>query len=339
MQRPSEVPAITAAAAEACSLHELGERVLPRMLRLTGASAGLFYRYDDAGRIVSIAGEIADLMDHYARHYLRCDPVHDRPRALAPEPRVVFATRLVDRGAYQRSEAYGEFYRAYELDHLACIWLTHAPYQAPGMTGLLLARGRRSGEFERTDERAIAGVLPVLAAAVARAARLHELERQRDALAAIAAGPAAAARMILSRAGAPIWMSPSASALLPSIPAALRGEARRLADGGPARAAPLAVERGVVAQLSIVRDASGEPLVLVELASERGAVAELARRLGLTNAEAAVLRHVARGLSNAAIADELGSSVETVRTHVRHVLAKLGVETRVQAALIATRGA
>ena len=46
-----------------------------------------------------------------------------------------------------------------------------------------------------------------------------------------------------------------------------------------------------------------------------------------------MLRHVALGKSNKDIAVTLDISEETVKTHVRHVLAKLGAENRAQAAV------
>ncbi len=55
----------------------------------------------------------------------------------------------------------------------------------------------------------------------------------------------------------------------------------------------------------------------------------------LTARELQVLGGIARGLSNRAIADDLGMAERTARTHVSNILAKLGLASRTQAALYA----
>jgi DNA-binding NarL/FixJ family response regulator len=55
----------------------------------------------------------------------------------------------------------------------------------------------------------------------------------------------------------------------------------------------------------------------------------------LSQREAEVLRLLARGLANKEIARALGLGEQTVKTHVSSLLAKLGVRSRTQAALLA----
>ena len=57
----------------------------------------------------------------------------------------------------------------------------------------------------------------------------------------------------------------------------------------------------------------------------------------LTQRESQVLRHLASGLTNKEIAAALNISYETVKEHVQHVLRKIGVSDRTQAAVWAVR--
>jgi DNA-binding NarL/FixJ family response regulator len=89
--------------------------------------------------------------------------------------------------------------------------------------------------------------------------------------------------------------------------------------------------------------ASGEALLapsitrrLVERFSRpRSAVSQIGPLSDLTPREMEVLRLMARGLSNAEIADALVVSEATVKSHVAHVLPKLGLRDRVQAVVFA----
>ncbi|MCE1252332.1 MAG: LuxR C-terminal-related transcriptional regulator [Anaerolineae bacterium] len=57
----------------------------------------------------------------------------------------------------------------------------------------------------------------------------------------------------------------------------------------------------------------------------------------LTARELDVLKHVANGASNAEIAVELCLALNTVKRHLNHIFAKLGVKTRTQAVILARR--
>ncbi len=97
-------------------------------------------------------------------------------------------------------------------------------------------------------------------------------------------------------------------------------------------------EEDLVAAVHAAR--TGEPHLPAEL------VAELMHRLDrshrpirdeLTARELDVLRLLAAGLNNAAVADRLGLSVNTVRHHVQGILNRLGVHTKLQAVTLALR--
>jgi DNA-binding NarL/FixJ family response regulator len=55
----------------------------------------------------------------------------------------------------------------------------------------------------------------------------------------------------------------------------------------------------------------------------------------LTDHELEVLKLVARGMTNKEVAEELYVSETTVKTHVSHVLTKLGIRDRVQVVVVA----
>lgn len=57
----------------------------------------------------------------------------------------------------------------------------------------------------------------------------------------------------------------------------------------------------------------------------------------LTDRELDVLKHVARGSSNLQIAEELNITINTVKAHLKNILAKLQLENRTQAAAYALK--
>ncbi|MGZ4392356.1 MAG: helix-turn-helix domain-containing protein [Gaiellaceae bacterium] len=72
-------------------------------------------------------------------------------------------------------------------------------------------------------------------------------------------------------------------------------------------------------------------------AAPKGPQPSEAADLGLTKRQLEVLQLLAEGKSTGQIADELVLSKTTVRNHIAHILANLGVHTRVQAVIVASR--
>lgn len=72
-------------------------------------------------------------------------------------------------------------------------------------------------------------------------------------------------------------------------------------------------------------------------AQPTGARPEVPEQSRLTQRQLEVLQLLAEGKSTAQIADELVLSKTTVRNHIAHLLANLGVHTRVQAVIMAAR--
>ncbi|MGH7655677.1 MAG: response regulator [Gemmatimonadaceae bacterium] len=66
-------------------------------------------------------------------------------------------------------------------------------------------------------------------------------------------------------------------------------------------------------------------------------LAKFTPRVELTARELEVLRHMANGLRNQAIADAIGRTSATVKAHVRHILEKLGATDRTEAITVALR--
>lgn len=94
---------------------------------------------------------------------------------------------------------------------------------------------------------------------------------------------------------------------------------------------------------AIQRVAKGEmvvaPALMLKLANMLDSTQQNQSReslmVSLTEREREILAHLARGESNKAIARELEISHDTVKLHVRHILSKLNLTSRVEAAIFA----
>jgi LuxR family transcriptional regulator, maltose regulon positive regulatory protein len=101
----------------------------------------------------------------------------------------------------------------------------------------------------------------------------------------------------------------------------------RLEQDGLLTAAP----DGTLCFHPVVRD------VLLRMVAARRRAAASVGIAGLTRRENEVLALMAEGLANRAIAKRLFISEKTTKTHIGHIFDKLGVESRVQAVLVAQK--
>jgi len=100
-----------------------------------------------------------------------------------------------------------------------------------------------------------------------------------------------------------------------------------------------AIERAMRGDSTISPEMTGKLVdAFKALPSAAAAAADLAPDPieSLSPREAEILSHIARGASNKEIARDLGIAETTVKIHVQHVLRKLEVSSRVQAAVAAT---
>lgn len=219
------------------------------------------------------------------------------------------------------------------------------------MVGLALSRDER--DFSER-ERAVLELLRTRLAQLRRDAAVREreqlwrstLERSLDALGRGVVVLDRAGRIELSTARARDALArhlrwPPDAPVPPQVIAEwLRRErARARREGG--RGAPLPLvsagaEGELYARLLLAREPGEHDMILLE---ERPAIGTLAWQaaLGLSRRQSAVLGLVARGHTNAQVAQQLGISPRTVQKHLEHVYDAFGVRTRAGAVAWALR--
>ena len=334
------VSRIAGATSEAVSLDDLGDEVLPLLERTFATSTSLLYGCREGNVIDTVAGGmVADGREYLDEHY-PSDPMQTFMRQ--HNPWIFHGTRCPEWNYYRKLPVHQFLVRTGVADYVH-LRLSDTGHHAPGTVAIVLARSRRQPDFSESDHMLLARVLPSLTAVARRHKRIAEEIRGRAVVEAVAAADPSP-RLALDARGALQWASPRAAELLhldrQPLPPQLAAVARRLTSGAPAPAT-LAIHgkegTSIRAELRLTHTRGGVALVVVAL-EEPGVpprLVELARRVELTQTEAEVLALLARGLSDRQIARRRFVSPATVHTHVSRVLAKLGVSSRVQAALLA----
>ncbi|MDX7952218.1 response regulator transcription factor [Lichenihabitans sp. Uapishka_5] len=169
--------------------------------------------------------------------------------------------------------------------------------------------------------------------------RVH-LANARAARGALAALDATGSALVaVDSGGTVLWSTPQARALLPddltaALPAAALADAALTPDGV---ATLPSSEAGPLSARIVGRIGANEMLFRLERPDTRRHDEILAARFALTAREAEVLLWIARGKPNRDIAEILSLSPRTVNKHLETIFAKLGVENRASAAVLAAR--
>ena len=150
----------------------------------------------------------------------------------------------------------------------------------------------------------------------------------------------------VDRAGQVLWSTPQAARLLTGIapesaplglPATAHGWLSGCLSGATVVPLSLSDRGGTSYSLSFIGSTGDE--ILLRLARDGSATGleRLTARLRITNREAEVLLWLSRGKSSRDIGEILGLSPRTVTKHLEAIYAKLGVENRTAASVIAAR--
>jgi DNA-binding response OmpR family regulator/DNA-binding CsgD family transcriptional regulator len=177
--------------------------------------------------------------------------------------------------------------------------------------------------------------------------RVHVANARAAESTRIALDQSGSSLVALDAKGALLWSTPQALALLDGL-LTDGAEGRLLVDSvrqqlrlGEASSETATVvadgTRGPIAFALVSAGGAGERLIRVSRHDPRSDKDVLAARLSLTAREAEVLLWLAKGKANRDIADILALSPRTVNKHLETIFAKLGVENRASAAVIATR--
>lgn len=320
------------------STTQLHAALLPELGRALDASLVFAYRaLPDALRVYA-PPDTPPLVETYLSEYVGDCPLH----ALKSEVTgaVVPTTALYGYGRLVRTRVHDELWRPHGLDHHVALRLDDPEL---GGLGIVVNRPHRQGEFKADELRWLEGVVAPLAGALRRVIRVEALEARLGALEALlrasdepSSGPSAT--LVFDADGAPVHVraAPEAAAAVTALGDAahpLRRAARALLTG---RAdAPVALEQVLElgaggrwrGSVSVLERTQARPLVILTLRMLD------ARQFGLSRAEQAVLDELVAGRSNVEIGRRLFISPETVRTHLTRIYKKLGVSSRLEAAV------
>jgi DNA-binding CsgD family transcriptional regulator len=330
---------------EVTTYEELGQQVIARLAVLFGCRGWSIMRSRAQGELDIVGTNIGAALADYRGTWFQHDPIHLAIRRIS-DPVVAFS-RTSDWSAISRHTIYAEFAPSHDVQHFLAMHIGDSRYLTAGASSLHLYRAPDTRDFAGEELFALAQLLPAVRVAARRCARAADAHARVPLLELLLEESAPGARLILDRQGRPVWASSEARRLLGpwlgrgrALPDALVAAASGAPAARATRADGFVADGGVrvVARVHALASGPAVGMTAVELrVDDDSALRDLRRRYRLTAAETEVLIDLSEGRSNAEIAQRRGVGVATVRTQVLHILEKVGVHTRLEAALVALR--
>lgn len=336
---------------EAVDLGDFGSQVLPFIDRLFDTSTSLLYWCNEDGQIIPLAGGMVESVPFYSQHYFSIDLL--QKNLLRFNPWMLHGASMPNWKEYLSSTAYNECATRNSIDNFLHLRLNDCDMYEPGMVGIMVARTFRQPDFSEREKIIMGNLLPAFEAFARRNMRLEERLKTQPLLESLfeySQNPTIA----LDSRGRFLWASKRADELFQitnngrkKVPEALKKTASELAkllgkkskSAAPPTAVKISRKDGtpIHVDLRLARDRNGTYFIVAELEDPEGSphLLEIAANYNLTKMETQVLKLIALGLSDRQICRRLFVSAATVHSHVNHILAKLDVNSRVQAALIA----
>lgn len=288
------------------------------MLARVTDSRGASFKWVADGQLHFMTGGLETaLVTTYAQHFAHLDPWAARRVAVGTD---LFGTEVVSRREVEKSAFYNDFGRRQGFVDLHKMTFGSLDTRQDVSLALLKSSAidptRRDAEDER---RLTTRLMPHIARALAIADLTQGATRAASLVAALDRVPAAA--FFLDDRGRVRAHNAAASRLL------AKNDGLELDDGelrieAPYEAFSLPVSEHDEESMRLGLDRA---LLVRDTTPSKTAEDILVSRYGLTAAERVVVMRVARGESPREIADALGSSWHTIRTHLRSAFAKTGV--------------
>lgn len=337
-------------AAELISVEDLGKQILPRLERAYETSGSLIYRVDNQGMPRPLFGHFVDVAPLYYKEYAAVDPLQKDSETVRSA--VGRASRLPSWKAYLDHPVFTEYCHKIGMDYFMYVKIFGDKHMSKRAVAMLLTRTLKQPDFEDQDEEVFARLLPGLEAVVRRSDRLQELMGIQTVLNGVVQTDPRP-MVALNHRGGHLWSSAKAQKIMgwtrnnKSLPENLVIAAKKLGTlfekdpplAQPTTTATFLGKRGVQirADLRLAGAGGGTTFILASLEDPLDPVKlkDIKAQFGLTAGEVQVLDLIAKGLSNRDIGAKLFVSEYTVHTHVSRILGKMGVRSRVQAALLA----